>query len=98
MDRVMKITRSQCRFAMISALFVVVCVCVGITMNLTTQYDENFDHMGLRTFCMFTVNSNILVAKSVAVASIGNCPPAKLISFTVSSLAFLVICHNAPDT
>ncbi len=66
MDRVMKITRSQCSFAMISALFVVVCVCVGITMNLTTQYDENFDHMGLRTFCMFTVNSNILVAAAMA--------------------------------
>ena len=29
-------------------------------MNLTTLYDVNFDHMGLRTFCMFTVNSNIL--------------------------------------
>ena len=31
-------------------------------MNLTTLYDVNFDHMGLRTFCMFTVNSNILCA------------------------------------
>jgi hypothetical protein len=31
-------------------------------MNLTTIYDENFDHMGIRTFCMFTVNSNILCA------------------------------------
>ena len=62
MDRVMKLTRSQCRFTMISALFVVVCTCIGITMNLTTLYDENFDHMGLPTFCMFTVNSNILDA------------------------------------
>lgn len=44
---------------MISSIVVAVCVCVGITMNLTTLYDVNFDHMGLRTFCMFTVNSNI---------------------------------------
>ena len=29
-------------------------------------YDENFDHMGLRTFCMFTVNSNILAAAAMA--------------------------------
>lgn len=66
MDRVSKITRSQCRFTLISALFVVICVCIGVTMNLTTLYDENFDHMGLRTFCMFTVNSNILVAAAMA--------------------------------
>ena len=66
MDRVMKITRRQCLLAMISALVVVVCVCVGVTMNLTTAADENFDHMGLRTFCMFTVNSNILAAAAMA--------------------------------
>ena len=35
-------------------------------MNLTTAADENFDHMGLRTFCMFTVNSNILAAAAMA--------------------------------
>ena len=33
-------------------------------MNLTTLYDEDFDNMGIRTFCMFTVNSNILAAVS----------------------------------
>jgi hypothetical protein len=33
-------------------------------MNLTTLYDEDFDNMGIRTFCMFTVNSNILAALS----------------------------------
>ena len=33
-------------------------------MNLTTLYDEDFDNMGIRTFCMFTVNSNILAAIS----------------------------------
>ena len=31
-------------------------------MNLTTLHDEDFDNMGIRTFCMFTVNSNILAA------------------------------------
>ena len=66
MDRAMNITKRQCLFAMISAIVVVVCVCIGVTMNLTTLYDENFDHMGLRTFCMFTVNSNILCAASMA--------------------------------
>ncbi len=50
----------RCLGAMISSVVVAVCVCIGVTMNLTTLYDVNFDHMGLRTFCMFTVNSNIL--------------------------------------
>lgn len=66
MERVMKITRRECLLAMFSALIVVVCVCIGVTMNLTTIADENFDHMGLRTFCMFTVNSNILAAAAMA--------------------------------
>ncbi|MBP5779686.1 MAG: hypothetical protein J6X34_00435 [Clostridia bacterium] len=66
MERVMKITRRECLLAMFSALIVVVCVCIGVTMNLTTVADENFDHMGLRTFCMFTVNSNILAAAAMA--------------------------------
>ena len=66
MDRVRKINRRQCMLAFISAVVVVVCVCIGVTMNLTTTADENFDHMGLRTFCMFTVNSNILCAAAMA--------------------------------
>ena len=66
MNRVMKLTKRECLFALISALVVVVCVCIGVTMNLTTVADENFDHMGLRTFCMFTVNSNILAAGAMA--------------------------------
>ena len=66
MDRVMKITQRQCLLALLSSVIVVICVFIGITMNLTTLYDENFDHMGIRTFCMFTVNSNILAAVSVA--------------------------------
>ena len=52
-------TRRQCILALISAVVVAVCVCIGVTMNLVTLHDENFDHMGIRTFCMFTVNSNI---------------------------------------
>ena len=66
MDRVMKITQRQCLLALMSSVIVVVCVFIGITMNLTTLYDENFDHMGIRTFCMFTVNSNILAAAGMA--------------------------------
>ena len=66
MERVMKVTRRECLLAMFSALVVVVCVCIGVTMNLTTVADENFDHMGIRTFCMFTVNSNILCAAAMA--------------------------------
>ncbi len=59
-DPAIKSNRMQCLFALIGASIVAVCVCVGVVMNLVTQYDENFDHMGIRTFCMFTVNSNIL--------------------------------------
>ncbi len=66
MERVIKVTRRQCLFAMFSSAIVVICVIVAVTMNLTTVYDENFDHMGLRTFCMFTVNSNILCGISMS--------------------------------
>ena len=66
MERAIGMTRRHCLFTMISAAVVVVCVCIGVTMNLTTIYDENFDHMGLRTFCMFTVNSNILMGVSMS--------------------------------
>ena len=59
-DPVIQSNRVQCFFALISACVVAVCVCVGVTMNLVTLFDENFDHMGIRTFCMFTVDSNIL--------------------------------------
>ena len=68
MKAVLRISRNRCLGAMISALVVAVCVCVGVTMNLTTLHDENFDHMGLRTFCMFTVNSNILCGLGMMVA------------------------------
>ena len=52
-------TMTQDLLALISAATVAVCVCIGVVMNLTTLYDQDFDNMGLRTFCMFTVNSNI---------------------------------------
>ena len=64
-DPAIQSNRIQCLFALISAGIVAVCVCVGVTMNLVTLYDENFDHMGIRTFCMFTVNSNILAGLSM---------------------------------
>ena len=57
---VIRSNRIQCLLALVSAVIVAVCVCVGVTMNLVTLFDENFDQMGLRTFCMFTVDSNIL--------------------------------------
>ena len=60
----MRKNRAQCICALISCAIVVICVCIGVTMNLTTLYDEDFDNMGIRTFCMFTVNSNILAAIS----------------------------------
>ena len=66
MNSVLRYNRTQCLLALISAAVVVICVCAGVTMNLTTIYDENFDHMGIRTFCMFTVNSNILEAIALA--------------------------------
>ncbi len=64
-DPAIQSNRMQCLFALISAGVVAVCVCVGVTMNLVTLYDENFDHMGIRTFCMFTVDSNILAGLSM---------------------------------
>ena len=64
-DPAIRSNRAQCLCALISASIVAVCVCVGVTINLVTLYDENFDHMGIRTFCMFTVNSNILAGLSM---------------------------------
>ena len=64
MDELVRRNRIQCICALVSCAIVVVCVCIGVTMNLTTLYDEDFDNMGIRTFCMFTVNSNILAAVS----------------------------------
>ena len=66
-DPAMKSNRMQCLFALISASIVAVCVSAGVVMNLVTLYDENFDHMGIRTFCMFTVDSNILVALAMMI-------------------------------
>ena len=68
METVLRISRKRCLSALLSAVVVAVCVCIGVTMNLTTLHDENFDHMGLRTFCMFTVNSNILCGLGMMMA------------------------------
>ena len=68
MDKATRITKRHCLFTLFSTMVVVICVCIGITINLTTVYDENFDHMGLRTFAMFTVNSNILCGGAMALA------------------------------
>ena len=68
LEAVLRADRRQCKYALVTAVVVVVCVCAGVTMNLTTVYDENFDHMGIRTFCMFTVISNIFAAVSLALA------------------------------
>ncbi len=64
-DPAIQSNRTQCLLALISASTVAICVCIGVVMNLTTLYDENFDHMGIRTFCMFTVDSNILASLSM---------------------------------
>ena len=61
MKQIERINRRKCLLTLLFSAAVVVCVCVGVVMNLTTLYDENFDHMGIRTFCMFTVNSNIFM-------------------------------------
>ncbi|MBQ2657672.1 MAG: hypothetical protein IJF87_03755 [Erysipelotrichaceae bacterium] len=64
-DPVIRSNRKQCLCALIGATIVAVCVIIGVTMNLVTLHDENFDHMGIQTFCMFTVNSNILAGLSM---------------------------------
>ena len=67
-DPAIRCNQNQCLMAMFGATIVVLCVCVGVTKHLVTIYDENFDHMGIRTFCMFTVNSNILAAIAMFLA------------------------------
>ena len=64
MDTLVRKNRIQCICALVSCAVVFICVWIGVTMNLTTLYDEDFDNMGIRTFRMFTVNSNILAALS----------------------------------
>ena len=61
MTQIERINRRKCILTLLFSAAVVVCVCVGVVMNLTTLQDENFDHMGIETFCMFTVNSNIFM-------------------------------------
>ena len=68
MNRIQQTNRRKCIITLLFSAAVVICVCVGVVMNLTTIYDENFDHMGIRTFCMFTVNSNILMGIAMFLA------------------------------
>ena len=65
MNRIQQTNRGKCLITLLFSAALVICVCVGVVMNLTTLEDENFDHMGIRTFCMFTVNSNILTGISM---------------------------------
>ena len=65
MTQIERINRRKCILTLVFSAAVVICVSIGVVMNLTTLYDENFDHMGIRTFCMFTVNSNILTGISM---------------------------------
>ena len=68
MRQIQNINLYKCVLTLAFSAAVVICVCIGVVMNLTTVYDENFDHMGIRTFCMFTVNSNILMGVSMFLA------------------------------
>ncbi len=65
MNHIKGINRGKCLLTLLFSAVVVICTCVGVVMNLTTLHDENFDHMGLQTFCMFTVNSNIFMGVSM---------------------------------
>ncbi len=61
MKHIESTNRGKCLLTLLFSAAVVICTCVGVVMNLTTLQDENFDHMGIQTFCMFTVNSNIFM-------------------------------------
>nr|MCR5293893.1 hypothetical protein [Lachnospiraceae bacterium] len=84
-DSAIRSNRTQCLLALIGAGVAALCVCIGVTMNLVTIYDENFDHMGIRTFCMFTVDSNILCGLSMLLC----------IPYTVDGLR--TGCYHLPD-
>ncbi|MBQ4289582.1 MAG: hypothetical protein II719_00135 [Clostridia bacterium] len=84
-DPVIRTNRIQCLLALIAASVVAVGVCAGVTMNLVTLFDENFDHMGIRTFCMFTVDSNILAGVTMLLC----------IPYTVDGLR--TGCYHLPD-
>ncbi|MBQ5991401.1 MAG: hypothetical protein IJL62_02510 [Clostridia bacterium] len=65
MKRIQGVNQWKCFLTLLFSAAVVICTCVGVVMNLTTLQDENFDHMGIDTFCMFTVNSNIFMGISM---------------------------------
>lgn len=45
--------------ALISSVVVVICVFIGVIINLTNLLNEDFDNVGIKSFFLFTVNSNI---------------------------------------
>lgn len=59
--RIRGVNQWKCFLTLLFSAALVICVCIGVVMNLTTLQDENFDHMGIETFYMFTVNSNIFM-------------------------------------
>ena len=62
MDELVRKNRVQCISALISCAIVVICVFIGVTMNLIVTPVGKFDTVGIRTFRLFTVNSNIFAA------------------------------------
>ncbi len=68
MARIQGVNQWKCFVTLLFSALLVICVCIGVVMNLTTLEDENFDHMGIETFCMFTVNSNIFMGIAMFLA------------------------------
>lgn len=62
MDELVKKNRRQCISALISCAIVVIFVFIGVTMNLLKMPAGKLDNVGIRTFYLFTVNSNIFAA------------------------------------
>ena len=62
MDELVKKNRRQCISALISCAIVVVFVFLAVTVNLLKIPAGKLDNVGVRTFYLFTVNSNIFAA------------------------------------
>lgn len=62
MDKAIIFNRRQCFGALISSIIVVICVFIGVVINLTNLLNQNFENVGIKSFFLFTVNSNIFSA------------------------------------
>ena len=62
MDELVRKNRVHCISALVSCAIVVIFVCIGVTMNLLKMPVGKLDNVGIRTFFLFTVNSNIFAA------------------------------------